>query len=185
MSSSGNADGATSRAVELSPRLSLWRAKTAPRRPTAAKSVEPRSERSGRIYEENRRCPRGGFPFSKPWPQRGAHHRYVISQRRLLWIAGDDVDAPPEPGWRRRSPGAMRCKPLRHCWHRRQGWHFRICNLRHLKGRVGFESHPLRHSLDLARASFTTFTRFARVRYGAEDASCADRCAVDPGAGRR
>ena len=31
-----------------------------------AKSSDRGSETNGRICEENRRCPRGGFPFSKP-----------------------------------------------------------------------------------------------------------------------
>ena len=42
--------------------------------------------------------------------------------------------------------GAIGCKAPRHRWHSRQWRHSRICNLRNLKGRVGFESHPLRQS---------------------------------------
>lgn len=40
--------------------------------------------------------------------------------------------------------GATGCKGPRHRWHSRQHLQFRICNLRNLKGRVGFESHALR-----------------------------------------
>ena len=40
--------------------------------------------------------------------------------------------------------GAIGCKAPRHRWHSRQRRQCRICNLQNLKGRVGFESHPLR-----------------------------------------
>jgi hypothetical protein len=40
--------------------------------------------------------------------------------------------------------GAIGCKAPRHRWHLRQRRHFRICNSQNLKGRSGFESHPLR-----------------------------------------
>src|SRR4029453_17538037 len=51
---------------ELSPRLSLRGTKATLPEPTAAKSPDLRSQRNGRISEENRRSPRGGFPFRKP-----------------------------------------------------------------------------------------------------------------------
>jgi hypothetical protein len=46
-----------------------------------------------------------------------------------------------------RPVGAIGCKASRHRWHLRQRRHLRICNLQNLKGRIGFESHPLRHIL--------------------------------------
>jgi hypothetical protein len=62
------AQGTSHPEVALSPRLSLRRTKTASQEPTVAKSSDWRCSEEGRIYEENRRWARGGFPFSKPSP---------------------------------------------------------------------------------------------------------------------
>ena len=51
---------------QLSPRLSLRRAKTASPEPTRANSLDPRSGRNVKDLRGKSKCPRGGFPFSKP-----------------------------------------------------------------------------------------------------------------------
>jgi len=87
----------------MSPRLSLWRAKTVPPQPMPAKSSDRRSDRKRRICEENRGWSRGGFPFSKPPPSatRPPHHLEltIVAQGLAdftLGTASGDLSIVPE-----------------------------------------------------------------------------------------
>ena len=72
----------------LSPRLSLSAAKTAPPEPTGAKSLDRRSERSGRIYEKNRRCPRGGHHFQVVDSKRPKSPTHSVDRTAVTFLCG-------------------------------------------------------------------------------------------------
>jgi ParE toxin of type II toxin-antitoxin system, parDE len=76
-------------------------------------------------------------PCPTSWSTRCAGRRFTSFASCTGRSSGRDRTTSPA--------GAIGCKAPRHCWHSRQRRQCRICNLRNLKGRGGFESHPLRH----------------------------------------
>jgi hypothetical protein len=80
-----------------------------PQEPTGAKSPDRRSERNGRICERNRRCPRGGFPFSKP--------PYAALWKSSIWriqlVSGFHL----RQIWAPTSAVSPRCIPIAECAH--------------------------------------------------------------------
>jgi toxin ParE1/3/4 len=75
-------------------------------------------------------------PLPTSWSTRCAGTRSTSSASYTGRSSGRDRTTSPA--------GAIGCKAPRHRWHSRQRRQCSICNLQNPKGRVGFESHPLR-----------------------------------------
>jgi hypothetical protein len=93
----------------------------------------------------------GDVPESREaWQERRAHASsscrpcpYIVAYA----VRGDAIYCKGRSSGRDRTTGpagAIGRKAPRHRWHSRQRRQWRLCNLQNLKGRVGFESHPLR-----------------------------------------